>query len=325
MTNLNEINQETKFSAAASKWFQKSAEVDEVKNLVNKAKRRPGYKLNKHKLWFVMAGILIFPVLNIILSHKGWFNLGILINLDTFVAQILAIMLPVLFEVFQGVTSQPFFEKVAHGDEMSPKDYIEIVLISSIIIVITGMGIHNMAAVGKLGVTAQYVISYGLASLFTAMTLYCHNGYKMYYVKSAKELDELTNFNLPSNFVGLNEVQNLYKRALISIVSSENEAMDYIDIKALPSASIEPEKQAETKPNERPKIGFQSNVKPIDESKNEPNESRIYDTSIGRVCLNCDESFEPNHKIQKYCCDACRIDAYKKRTGKDLMFKKAKN
>jgi len=323
MTNLNEINEDTKFSAAASKWFQKSAEVDEVKNLVNKAKRRPGYKLNKHKLWFVMAGIIIFPVLNIILSHKGWFNLGILINLDPFVAQILAIMLPVLFEVFQGVTSQPFFEKVAHGDEMSPKDYIEIVLISSIIIVITGMGIHNMAAVGKLGVTAQYVISYGLASLFTAMTLYCHNGYKMYYVKSAKELDEFTNLNLPSDFVGLNEVQNLYKRAIISIVSRQNEAMEYIDIKALTSASNE-QKAPETEPkNERPKIGFQS-VNLIDTPKNEPNESRIYDSN-GRACLNCDETFEPNHKIQKYCCDACRIDAYKKRTGKDLMFKKAKN
>jgi hypothetical protein len=39
-------------------------------------------------------------------------------------------------------------------------------------------------------------------------------------------------------------------------------------------------------------------------------------------CLQCGQEFKRNTTWQKYCCENCRQEAYIKRTGKELKFKK---
>lgn len=43
-----------------------------------------------------------------------------------------------------------------------------------------------------------------------------------------------------------------------------------------------------------------------------------------RVCINCSSSYTYRHHKQKYCCDECRIEAWEKKTGKELKLKKKK-
>lgn len=43
-----------------------------------------------------------------------------------------------------------------------------------------------------------------------------------------------------------------------------------------------------------------------------------------RICLHCSKPYIYRHHKQKYCCDECRINAWQKKTGKQLKLKKKK-
>lgn len=54
-------------------------------------------------------------------------------------------------------------------------------------------------------------------------------------------------------------------------------------------------------------------------------ETRIGDAHKYKDCINCGAKFMPNHKVQKYCSEACRVQAWEKRNGrKPYLQKKSK-
>ena len=54
-------------------------------------------------------------------------------------------------------------------------------------------------------------------------------------------------------------------------------------------------------------------------------ETRMSDAHKYKDCVHCGQKFMPNHKVQKYCTEACRVQAWEKRNGrKPYLQKKSK-
>ena len=72
-------------------------------------------------------------------------------------------------------------------------------------------------------------------------------------------------------------------------------------------------------PEIKRRIGFNVDNDDIRKSYNDTNTP-----NKERACLNCSTTYIYKHHKQKYCTDDCRINAWEKRTGKELKLKKKK-
>ena len=81
---------------------------------------------------------------------------------------------------------------------------------------------------------------------------------------------------------------------------------------------------ATPKEDARRPIGFRRYDNRIDDNRNDPehegtltkivNENRI--TEGNRICENCGVAYKYRHSKQRFCCEACRVQAWESRTGK---------
>lgn len=80
----------------------------------------------------------------------------------------------------------------------------------------------------------------------------------------------------------------------------------------------------ETKVDRRP-IGFKTGTY---ETRKDNDTGSTYETRMDahkyKDCLHCGASFMPNHKVQKYCCEACRVSAWEQRNGRKPYMKRTK-
>lgn len=79
---------------------------------------------------------------------------------------------------------------------------------------------------------------------------------------------------------------------------------------------------------ERRTIGFKPSTYETrkDTDKKDPGavayETRIGDAHKLKDCLHCGAKFMPNHKVQKYCTEACRVTAWEQNNGRKPYMKK---
>ena len=77
---------------------------------------------------------------------------------------------------------------------------------------------------------------------------------------------------------------------------------------------------------ERRQIGFKTGTTQDGENITRPvaYESRMSDAHKYKDCVHCGQKFMPNHKVQKYCTEACRVSAWEQRNGRKPYLKKTR-
>lgn len=120
--------------------------------------------------------------------------------------------------------------------------------------------------------------------------------------------------------------------AFINAVSERFHVWAFNIIKRIEDGTPEPPEppkpptvyEYETKVERRP-VGFKTGTY---ETRKDNDTGSTYETRMDahkyKDCLHCGASFMPNHKVQKYCCEACRVSAWEQHNGRKPYMKRTK-
>jgi len=244
MKNKNNSSSKIVANEILNNWLNESEENNRLQNCIKKDMRKPYYKENYHKFLLGSIGIYLFPLINIFLAHKGISILFSTFSLPIFLITTISILIPILLEYAQYSTLKPLIKKIVKNQQHSYKDYLDFIVFTIVIILMTTFGLYNISErVGDARFLFEYklLISSIISISLALLTIYSHKSVASFNRNSTKEFIDLHPDYLHPNFIELNNAQNAYQLALSSLIKTKpvEFVTEELDIQNTPVPSAE--------------------------------------------------------------------------------------
>lgn len=237
-------------------WLNENENNNRLQSSIKRDMRKPYFKENYHKYLLGAIGIYLFPLMNVIIAHKGVSKLFETFDLPEYVNILISLLIPAILEYAQYSTLKPLIKKIVKNQPHSYKDYMDFIIFTLAIILLTTFGLYTITervADVRFLYEYRFLISIIISISFSLLTIYSHKSVASFDRNSTKEFVDLHPDFLNPNFIELNNLQNSYKIALAKLVKTNPVEFQTEEISLDSTAEI-------TAKNEKNEIGFKQNT-----------------------------------------------------------------
>jgi len=281
----------------------------------------------RHKYLMSAAGVVLFPILNVLVAHSGIVKLGEIFNFNFYFNYLLSFLVPAVLEIMQYNNLKPLSKLIVNDKDYTFKDVSDVVIFTLLIMCATTFGMYTIANNNNSLFEYRFLIAFSISSLFTYLTVYSNLSLERYYYKSLLENELKDPDYMNADNAAEIESDYIYRRGIAKITPQR---LITQNIRMRPVAlEIQNQNNEVIIDGQRPTItGFNKQSVSDTDSVNNAVRYNAEKRIVGQTynCRYCGKAYVATKPDNWFCKGGnCRIAWHKKNDGFDLeLHQKAK-